>query len=154
MRVLTLSYDPEHRLIGCSFSMSKQFVQYLKYRIKPAQRRYDSKDRKWYVKDTSINTLVRFGRICFDRIVYKDLPAHLQIKIADSKNNAIKRAIIGDSPYQVLHLQTSAPLVVVKAAYKALAHLHHPDKGGSPEAFTQINNAYVEICEEKEHAVN
>lgn len=152
MRILTLAYNEKNKLIGCSFSRNPKFHQLLKYRIKSSQRHYYSGDNSWYVKDVAIVQLVRFGKQCFDRVVYKDLPAHLQLKIAASKGNSLHKAVTEQDPYQVLHLQTSAPLEVIKAAYKALAHLHHPDKGGDQVTFTQINDAYVEICGEKEHA--
>ena len=40
--------------------------------------------------------------------------------------------------FAVLHLLPSAPLEVVKAAYKALALLHHPDHHPGPEAHTRM----------------
>jgi hypothetical protein len=50
-----------------------------------------------------------------------------------------------DDAYAALHLQPGAPHSVVKAAYRALAHLHHPDTGGDPGAMTRINAAYAAI---------
>lgn len=47
-------------------------------------------------------------------------------------------------PYQTLHLLPSAPPAVVTAAYRALAQLHHPDKGGDTAAMQAINAA-VEV---------
>lgn len=149
MRVLTLTYEEKYKLIKCSFDRNIEFTQHLKYRIKASHRRYDSEDKCWYVKEVAITTLVRLGDTYFDRIVYKELPVYLQIKIADRKNIQLSKAVSGQTAYQVLHLQESAPLEVVKAAYKALAHIHHPDKGGETEMFTQINEAYEKICEEK-----
>jgi len=50
-------------------------------------------------------------------------------------------------PYQTLHLLPSAPPEVVKAAYKALATLHHPDKpGGDGERMKVINDAYRRLA--------
>ena len=45
------------------------------------------------------------------------------------------------SAYGVLHLLPSAPPEVVTAAYRALATLHHPDRGGDATAMVQINQA-------------
>src|SRR6266508_2478961 len=44
--------------------------------------------------------------------------------------------------FRALHLLDSAPTEVIKAAYKALALLHHPDAGGSQEHMTALNLAY------------
>ena len=38
--------------------------------------------------------------------------------------------------YGVLGVTTTAELAVIKAAYKALAAIYHPDKNSSNEAFT------------------
>lgn len=50
-----------------------------------------------------------------------------------------------DGVYATLFLLDGAPIQVVKAAYRALSKLHHPDAGGDPEKFKKINLAYKEI---------
>lgn len=50
-------------------------------------------------------------------------------------------------PYTVLGLLPGAPLALVKAAYRALATLHHPDVGGDTERMKQINAAYERLRE-------
>lgn len=47
--------------------------------------------------------------------------------------------------YAVLHLGSDAPPELVKAAYRTLARIHHPDAGGDPERMKAINNAYEEL---------
>jgi DnaJ-domain-containing protein 1 len=42
----------------------------------------------------------------------------------------------------VLGLQTNATLVEVKQAYRRLAALHHPDKGGNQQKFIETRAAY------------
>jgi hypothetical protein len=50
------------------------------------------------------------------------------------------------SAYTTLHLLPSAPPEVVRASYKALAQLVHPDKpGGDTEAMRKINEAYERL---------
>ena len=48
--------------------------------------------------------------------------------------------------YAVLHLQPGAPHHVVKAAYRSLAQVHHPDAGGDTSQMARINAAYAVIC--------
>ena len=48
--------------------------------------------------------------------------------------------------YAALHLQPGAPQPVVKAAYRALAQVHHPDAGGDTAVMARINAAYSTIC--------
>lgn len=47
----------------------------------------------------------------------------------------------GNGSHAVLHLLPSAPAEVIKAAYRAMSLIHHPDRGGSTEAMARINDA-------------
>ncbi len=49
-------------------------------------------------------------------------------------------------PYQVLHLRETAPPELIRAAFKCLAQIHHPDKGGETEVMQQINDAYRRLA--------
>lgn len=52
--------------------------------------------------------------------------------------------------YKVLGLDESATESEIKKAYKKLAIKYHPDKGGDPEKFNKISEAYqVLSCPEK-----
>jgi DnaJ-class molecular chaperone len=44
--------------------------------------------------------------------------------------------------YDILGLSKDATFEEIKAKYKSLAQQHHPDKGGNPETFKEIKNAY------------
>jgi len=44
--------------------------------------------------------------------------------------------------YDILGLSKNATFEEIKAKYKSLAQQHHPDKGGDPELFKEIKNAY------------
>lgn len=50
-----------------------------------------------------------------------------------------------NNPYLVLFLTPNAPLEVVKASYKALSSLYHPDKGGSTDKMIELNEAFAAI---------
>ena len=45
-------------------------------------------------------------------------------------------------PYAVLGLQREADAADVKAAWRHAARQHHPDRGGDPQAFTRVRNAW------------
>lgn len=47
--------------------------------------------------------------------------------------------------YRILGLNESASQDEVKQAYKKLALLHHPDRGGDPKNFAKITDAYQNI---------
>lgn len=46
------------------------------------------------------------------------------------------------SHYDTLSVSQTAPIEVIRGAYKALSQVHHPDKGGDPEKMTAINEAW------------
>jgi hypothetical protein len=52
-----------------------------------------------------------------------------------------------DARYAVLHLLPSAPPELIEGAYRILARLHHPDRGGSTAAMQEINEAIADLRE-------
>ena len=45
----------------------------------------------------------------------------------------------------VLGLDPGASAVAIKRAHRRLVKQHHPDMGGSAEAFSQVNEAYQQL---------
>jgi hypothetical protein len=59
-----------------------------------------------------------------------------------------------EAAFATLHLLPDAPLEVVKAAHKALALIHHPDRaGGDVQRMQAINAAFDLIMESLQEAV-
>lgn len=54
--------------------------------------------------------------------------------------------------YQLLGVSRSASADEIKRAYRKLAQEHHPDKGGDPERFKAINEAYQVLSNEQKRA--
>lgn len=52
-------------------------------------------------------------------------------------------------PFTTLHLLPTAPDEVVQAAYRALALLHHPDRGGNRATMARINSAFESVKAER-----
>lgn len=56
------------------------------------------------------------------------------------------------NPYEILGVSPGSSIDEIKKAFKTLAMTHHPDKGGDPEKFKEINNAYQMLTNPpKEH---
>lgn len=49
------------------------------------------------------------------------------------------------SPWQVLGLEKGASLAAIKRAHRAHALSTHPDRGGDPEAFLEVQRAYERL---------
>ena len=54
-------------------------------------------------------------------------------------------AAAGDA-YAALWLRPGAPPEVVRAAYRALAAVHHPDAGGDAAVMRRLSGAYAALC--------
>src|SRR5690606_4113698 len=98
----------------------EDYVKDLKTCIPNHSRRWDPEDRLWIIDDRYEATVRRLLGIFFG---YKYAP-------------------VDADPYRTLHLLPTAPPEVAKAAYRALAQIHHPDRGGSHEAMQRVNTAW------------
>lgn len=49
------------------------------------------------------------------------------------------------NPFQVLDISENASDDEIKSAYRKLSKIHHPDVGGDPEKFKELNEAYVNL---------
>ena len=49
---------------------------------------------------------------------------------------------MGKTLYKILGVKKSATAAEIKTAHRALVQKHHPDKGGKPERFLEIDRAY------------
>ncbi len=58
------------------------------------------------------------------------------------------------NPRQVLGVSNDASMDDIKKAFKKLAVQHHPDKGGDPAKFKEINNAYLALTKGDTHGPN
>jgi hypothetical protein len=56
--------------------------------------------------------------------------------------------------YAVMFLTRNAPDFVVEAVWKALALVHHPDRGGDSALFVRVKNAYDAIKRERNNPGN
>jgi hypothetical protein len=52
-----------------------------------------------------------------------------------------------DDHVHILHLRETAPLELIESAYRTLAKICHPDRGGDHATMRQINSAYEALRE-------
>ena len=155
--ILRIDYNSATEFCSLIHPYSKRFVDFVRYGIKPlSYRRWDGNSKRWEVHVAKLAVVILFAKSHFDHVDYRSLPQDLQIKIvaemqgkqtAQETLRGHNRALLRPDPYLELHLQPTAPWEVVKAAYRALALLHHPDHGGNAEDFRRIQEAYEELDE-------
>jgi TolA-binding protein len=57
----------------------------------------------------------------------------------------IKLLSQSSNPFVILGVLSTSTKSQIRKAYYSLAKIHHPDKGGNPEFFKQVSNAYASI---------
>lgn len=155
--VLKIDYNPETEFCSLIHAYSKRFTEYIRYGVKPlSYRRWDDKAHRWEVHIAKLAMVVLYAKSYFEHVDYRSLPQELQIKLvsemqgkaaAQEAVHGLNRAQLKPDPYLDLYVQSNAPWAVIKAAYKALALMYHPDHGGSSEAFRKVQEAYDELRE-------
>jgi DnaJ family protein A protein 2 len=50
--------------------------------------------------------------------------------------------------YNILEVSNNATQDEIKKKFRKLVVIHHPDKGGDPDKFKEINNAYEILSDE------
>jgi len=155
MQILTVKYDPETKFCPLEFRYNKRFHELLRTGVKPlSYRKYDRDSKKWSIHVSKLPLVIAFGKRFFAHVDYSALPEEIQIRLVQLLQDGGYREDLGPgpaasaavkTPHQILYLLPTAPPAVVKASYRALASLHHPDHGGSSEDFRAIQKAYDEI---------
>lgn len=131
------------RLVPCA--SNPQFVQvsrapakavsFIRYEI-PSDFRYCD-EGLWYIHVSRLQDAVDYvSKFCGLEVDVEGLPARI--------TNSLKFENQED-PYSILHVTRSAPLCVIKAAYKAMSLTVHPDQGGTTEQAVQLNKAYTQV---------
>jgi len=150
------AWDEERQFATLAFDHNRRFTDFLKMGIKPmAYREYDPESRRWRVHLSKLPLALNFARRYFAQVDYRNLPEWVQVLVAAAKGTSeapptLERPLRApEGPYSVLCVLPTAPWEVVRAAYKALCLLHHPDRGGNTEDLQRINGAFAEL--EKKH---
>lgn len=114
---VTFPYDPD-------------VVAGIKELVPPHSRTYDPVGKSWFVASA------------YRDIVHELLEAvFIEVETDPERTFTPPTRTTPRTEFHVLHLQPTAPLELVEAAYRCLSRLHHPDRGGSVEIMQQINAA-------------
>lgn len=98
---------------------SPKVVEYLRRTIPPLYRKFE--DGHWYVHDKHAEPVKQLI------------------------HSSGATSVVEDDPWAVLHLRPGAPQAIIKAVWKVLASELHPDRGGDPEQFVRVKQAYEKL---------
>ncbi len=137
------------KLKGDDQGAFKLCIETLKSFVRPDLRKYDPAVKVWRVEGRAVASVHRWATYARERI-------HAEVEWLDGEGEAAKEEWSYTPPpraprqkpdaYAALHLLPSAPPEVVKAAYRVLAQLHHPDKGGDTATMQILNEAYRQLA--------
>lgn len=125
------------------FNFDQNFIEVLKLSVPSSSREWHPDRKLWWVGDLYFSTILRLAHRFFDEVSDQTRPDPEPEYRPDPPPSWMA------SPHGALFLLPNAPQPVVKAAYKALAKMYHPDAGGDPERMRVINLAF-EAIEESE----
>jgi hypothetical protein len=111
----------------------------MKQKISRHYRRFDSEQRCWVIDPQ--------GQCELDSWLSqmrRDLTADVVYKNQRPQSGQLRPPSLTGA-YATLHLLPTAPPELVKAAYRCLAMINHPDVGGDTESMQQINVAYAQL---------
>ncbi len=116
-------------------------IEALKDAIPAYDRTYSPATREWLIDASARDSLEMWlddaREVCGASVEWQ--PTKHERTRAKPRNETTAHA--------TLHLLRSAPPELVRAAFKCLAQLHHPDKpGGDTEAMQKINEAYRRLA--------
>ena len=113
------------------------------------ERRFDRETRTWHVDAAAGPELVDWVYAWFDSAQRTLPPAWTEPRRSGQPGGApppppppSPRPDPRQDAYTALWLRPGAPPELVRAAYRVLALLHHPDRGGDTGAMQRINAAF------------
>ncbi len=139
IKINTTDGGGEVKIFAADTNAFTYAIAELKGIIPVAFRNYDPTKRTWLITDWG----------CLDEWIGELRSVYaVEIKYDDEQPNQPPPQSIA-SPFQTLYLLPNAPPEVVKASYKALAKIYHPDARGNSEKMIAINRAFEIIIQNK-----
>lgn len=116
-----------------SFPFSAELVDALKTSIPSRFRSYDPRHKSWMIGPEYVDLAVE---ILLEHFPDAEVPRRAR------KYGTAGGGGSASSHFQVLHLLPTAPPELIGAAYRCLAKIHHPDKGGDSSIMRRLTEAH------------
>jgi len=131
------------RLRSSDSDLFRELIEALKTSIPHRWRDYDPDDKCWRIVsrghlDIWLDCVSDYAGI---QVIWDNDETHRRARQDLPPPRRPGRMVPADA-FTALYLLPTAPPEVIKASYKALALIHHPDRGGDLEQMKTINQAY------------
>lgn len=134
---------------SASGSSFEEMVRSIKYSIPSHHRKWSPERKCWLISDIGMRYFWDFMpqlREPMQRMARSGgQQTHQQQRRQQSTRGNVAPVEVAEA-FALLFLLPSAPLAVIKAAYRALANIHHPDHGGNTETMKRLNSAHEKAC--------
>jgi hypothetical protein len=121
-----------------TFPFNRALVDELKAGIPSRFREYNATTKEWTVQPEYLDYAVA---LLLQHFPDADVPASSRWR----HGRAPEWRQEADH-FSTLHLLPTAPHAVIDAAYRALAKIHHPDRGGDPAAMRRLSAAHEALA--------
>lgn len=128
-KIASLRYFPNGKIMQLEAPYDNEFTDTLKTSLPTNKRAWDPANKCWIIAADQFDKLTHILDKFFSETVLLDFPAH-EVEATN---------------WSKLYLIPNTPLEIVRAVYKALAMLYHPDRGGDTAKMQEINLAYKAI---------
>lgn len=136
-----VEHDPPW--VYLTFKYNQDVVDDLKWNLPSYARRWNPEERAWMVTedryDDAIRILLDHDYVVHYRRQYEEKARQ------ESKPPPPPRERPQSPAHRVLFIAADAPPEVVRAAYRALSKIHHPDAGGDEEKMKEVNEAWSKL---------
>ncbi len=116
----------------------REFVERLKAVVPQTYREWEPTNKVWLIRRP-------YDRVVARELRYYFLDASIEDQPLDEPNVPKPHACSCDADHRALYVCQGAPAQVVRAAYKALAMVNHPDQGGDTETMQRLNMSYERL---------
>lgn len=119
------------------------FVDQLKVRVPFRSLTWDAEAKTWIVRSPYTEAALELAHEIYDSMtqLYMAEPAG-SAATGHTTDECLRRVRVLYREESVLFLLPGAPLAVTQAAFRALALIRHPDRGGSHAEMVELNGAY------------
>lgn len=117
------------------FRYDAEMVEAIKTHIPSRDRKWCPELRQWWFKEEVYDAMLTLAERHCGSVRY--------VQADGDPAQALPLETV--AAYRALHLLPGAPDDIVKAVYRALCKLHHPDTGGTTREMQRVNEAYGRI---------
>lgn len=126
-------------------------VEELKDSVPARHRRWDPSRKLWHFQSAARPAAMAWVQRWFtlEQRIFRDQPFDRWESARPGSTESGPPPDPRAAAFAALHLLPSAPAPLVKAAYRCLSQLHHPDhQGGDTAQMTRLNLAYETLTKE------